>query len=239
MATVTPEQRVVIEHAYPRLELVGREISQHPMLGDFDFSGPSGRIDQIGFTASRRNDLSFTAESPVVVRRHLFRYPGAITPVIGIVKINLVELQSFIDVQLRGVGSLAPLEITQYDPVSDSCLLRYQVNVGLLPCPEVPPSGPLHYLSEKNGLLSFISATPEYVAAFERQRPIFPVFELILVIAASAISLWLALFLRERLSKAEQAVSVYEGSLSSKDALTSAIHTIVADNLEQLGELAQ
>lgn len=239
VARVTPEQRVIIEHAYPRPELVGREISQHPMLRDFDFSGPSGRIDQIGFTASRRNDLLFTADSPVLVRRHLFRYPGAITPVIGIVKINLIELQSFIDLQLRGVGSLAQLEITQYDPISNSCLLRYQVNVGLLPCPEEPPEGAFNYLSEKNGLLSFISATPDYVAAFERQRPIFPIFELILVIAASAVSLWLAMFVRERLVKAEQAVSVYEGSLNSKDALTSAIHTIVADNLEHLGELAQ
>jgi len=47
------------------------------------------------------------------------------------------------------------------------------------------------------------------------------------------------MFVRERLVKAEQAVSVYEGSLNSKYALTSAIHTIVADNLEHLGELAQ
>ena len=69
VVTVTPEQRIVIAHAYPRPELIGQEISGHPMLRDFDFTGPFGRIDQIGFLASRENDLSFTSESPVAVRR--------------------------------------------------------------------------------------------------------------------------------------------------------------------------
>ena len=69
VATVDAEQRVLILHAYPRPELVGREIAQHPMLRDFDFSSATGRFDQIGFMASRENDLSFTSESPVAVRR--------------------------------------------------------------------------------------------------------------------------------------------------------------------------
>ena len=57
VATVDAEQRVFIAHAYPRPELVGQEISRHPMLRDFDFSSSTGRIDQIGFVASRENDL--------------------------------------------------------------------------------------------------------------------------------------------------------------------------------------
>lgn len=97
VATVDAEQRVFIAHAYPRPQLVGQETSEHPMLRDFDFSSSAGQFDQIGFLASRENDLSFTATSPVVVRRHVFRYPGANVPVIGIVKLNLVEVQRYID----------------------------------------------------------------------------------------------------------------------------------------------
>ena len=73
MVTVDVKQRVLIAHAYPRLELVGQEISGHPMLRDFDFSSATGRIDQIGFLASRENDLLFTSESSVLVRRHVLR----------------------------------------------------------------------------------------------------------------------------------------------------------------------
>ena len=49
VATVDADQRVSIAHAYPRPELVGQEISEHPMLRDFDFSSSAGRIDQSVF----------------------------------------------------------------------------------------------------------------------------------------------------------------------------------------------
>ena len=90
------------------------------MLRDFDFSSATGRIDQIGFMASRENDLSFTSESPVVVRRHVFRYPGANVPVIGIVKLNLVELQRYIDSEVRALGPLPELEVTVYEPSTNN-----------------------------------------------------------------------------------------------------------------------
>lgn len=106
VATVNPEERVSIAYAYPRPELVGQMISGHSMLRDFDFSSPAGRIDPIGFMASREDDLSFTSESPVVVRRHVFRYPESPVPVIGIVKLNLVEVQRYIDPELRARGPL-------------------------------------------------------------------------------------------------------------------------------------
>ena len=93
MAIVDAEQRVFVAHAYPRPELIGQEILEHPKLRDFDFSSATGRCDQIGFLACRQNDSSFTSESPVVVRRHVFRYPNAVAPVLGIVKPNPVELQ--------------------------------------------------------------------------------------------------------------------------------------------------
>ena len=63
----------MIAHAYPRPESIGQEISEHPMLRDFNYSSSAGRIDQIEFLASRENDLSFTSETPLVVRRHVFR----------------------------------------------------------------------------------------------------------------------------------------------------------------------
>ena len=138
VATVDADQRVSIAHAYPRPELVGQEISEHPMLRDFDFRAPLvGLIKSV--LASRQNDLSFTSESPVVVRRHVFRYPEATTPVIGIIKLNLVELQRYIDSELRALGPLPKLEVTQYEPSTNQCLLRYRTDAGSFPCREAGP----------------------------------------------------------------------------------------------------
>ena len=238
VVTVTPEQRIVIAHAYPRPELVGQEISGHPMLRDFDFKGPFGRIDQIGFLASRENDLSFTSASPVLVRRHLFRHPGA-TPLIGIVKINLIEVEKYIDSELRGLGPLPQLEVTHYDPETDRCLLLYRTGTGGLPCENESVVEGLQFVSEKNGLRSVVNPTPEYVQRFELENDTTPFLEMVLTLAATVFSLLVALIIRARLNSAEQEVTAYRGSLSNKDALTGAIHSIVTENLTQLIQLAQ
>ena len=239
MATVDAEQRVFIAHAYPRPELVGQEISGHPMLRDFDFSSATGQFDQIGLMASRENDLSFTSESPVVVRRHVFRYPGANVPVIGIVKINLVELQRYIDSELRALGPLPPLEVTQYEPATNQCLLGYRADRGSFPCAESRPDDALQFVSERNGLRAIISATPEYHQLFEANHPRSIALELMFTLVATGIALLVAFIIRARLASADQEVTAYRGSLHSKEELTEAIHTIVADNLTQLVELAQ
>ncbi len=238
VVTVTPEQRIVIAHAYPRPELVGQEISGHPMLRDFDFTGPFGRIDQIGFLASRENDLSFTSASPVLVRRHLFRHPGA-TPLIGIVKINLIEVEKYIDSELRGLGPLPQLEVAHYDPETDRCLLLYRTGTGGLPCESESVVEGLRFVSEKNGLRTVVNPTPEYVQRFELENDTTPFLEIVLTLAATVFSLLVALIIRARLNSAEQEVTAYRGSLSNKDALTGAIHSIVTENLTQLIQLAQ
>ncbi len=238
VVTVTPEQRIVIAHAYPRPELVGQEISGHPMLRDFDFTGPFGRIDQIGFLASRENDLSFTSASPVLVRRHLFRHPGA-TPLIGIVKINLIEVEKYIDSELRGLGPLPELASAHYDPETDRCLLLYRTGTGGLPCESESVVEGLRFVSEKNGLRTVVNPTPEYVQRFELENDTTPFLEIVLTLAATVFSLLVALIIRARLNSAEQEVTAYRGSLSNKDALTGAIHSIVTDNLTQLVQLAQ
>jgi hypothetical protein len=226
VVTVTPEQRIVIAHAYPRPELVGQEISGHPMLRDFDFTGPFGRIDQIGFLASRENDLSFTSASPVLVRRHLLRYPGGTLPLIAIVKINLVEMEKYIDSELRGLGPLPELALAHYDPETDRCLLLYRTGTGGLPCENESVVEGLQFVSEKNGLRSLVNPTPEYVHRFELENGTTPFLEIALTLAATFFSLLVALIIRARLSSAEQEVTAYRGSLLNKDALTGAIHSI-------------
>lgn len=239
VATVDAEQRVLIAHAYPRPELVGQEISEHPMLRDFDFSTATGRIDQIGFMASRENDLSFTSESPVVVRRHVFRYPGGTTPVIGIVKVNLVELERYIDSELRALGPLPPLEVTVYEPSTNQCLLKYHADRGSFSCLDSPPEDALQFVSERNGLRTIVSATPEYLKLFKENHPVSFALELMFTLVATGIALLVALIIRARLASADQQVMAYRGSLNNKEELTEAIHTIVADNLIQLVALAQ
>ncbi len=209
------------------------------MLRDFDFSSPTGRFDQIGFVASRENDLSFTSESPVVVRRHVFRYPGANVPVIGIVKLNLVELQRYIDSELRALGPLPPLEVTAYEPSTNQCLLVYRADRGSLPCPESRPDDGLEFVSERNGLRTIVSATPEYLNLLHANHPRSVALELMFTLVATSIALLVAFIIRARLASADQEVTAYRGSLDSKEELTEAIHAIVADNLTQLMELAQ
>ena len=211
VATVDTEQRVFIAHAYPRPELVGQEISGHPMLRDFDFSSATGQFDQIGFMASRENDLSFTSESPVVVRRHVFRYPGGNVPVIGIVKMNLVEMQRYIDSELRALGPLPSLEVTAYEPATSQCLLTYRADRGGFPCLESRPDDALQFVSERNGLRTIVSATPEYVQLFDANHPVSVALELLFTLVATGIALLVALIIRARLARADQEVITDRG----------------------------
>lgn len=94
------------------------------------------------------------------MRRHLFRYPGAIASVIGIFKINLVELQRHIDPELRALGPLPKLEETAYEPSTNQCLLRYREDRGSFPCPNSQPDDALQFVSERNALRTIVTATP-------------------------------------------------------------------------------
>jgi len=239
VAIVSPDQRAVINYSYPRPELVGREISDHPMMRDLDFSARSGRIQQIDFLASRENDLSFTSESPVVIRRHVFQHSAGDLTVIGIVKLNLVETEQYIDSQLRDLGSVAPLEVTHYDPRSDRCLLRYTAGSGVGVCPDGRPNDVLQYRSERNGFSSVVTATAAYAQQFENKYARTSYLPFVLTIVATLIAWLVTILVRARLITAEEEIKAYQGSLYGKEALTDAIHTVVAGNLAQLEVLAR
>ena len=238
LAIPSPDNRVVIVYAYPNTELVGEDISAHPMLRDFDLSVPS-RVDQIGFLATRENDLSFTEESAVLVRRRSYKFAGDTAPLISITKTNLVGMQKYIDSELRNLGPLPPLELVQNVPETEDCFFTYRVGVGVQPCQDELPVGTLQYESEKFGLSSFLRATPEYIQAYEREHPVSSTIEWTLLSVATFMALLIALAVRARLTRAEQEASAYKGSLDSKEVLMGAIHDIVTDNLAQLVELAQ
>ena len=140
---------------------------------------------------------------------------------------------------MRGLGPLPQLEVAQYDPETDRCLLLYRTGTGDLPCENESVVEGLRFVSEKNGLRSVVNPTPEYVQRFELENDTTPFLEIVLTLAATVFSLLVALIIRARLNSAEQEVTAYRGSLSNKDALTGAIHSIVTDNLTQLVQLAQ
>ena len=118
-------------------------------------------------------------------------------------------------------------------------MLGYRAGEGPKACPESLSTTTLKYLSEKNGLRTFINATPEYVELFERRHPLDITFQLMLTLVSIALALFAAFIIRARLASADAEVTAYRGSLGNKEELTEAIHTIVADNLTQLLELAQ
>ena len=59
VATLTPQGRVIIIQSYPREELVGEDITDHPMMDGFDFFSPAGVVRQTVYRASPDNDPSF------------------------------------------------------------------------------------------------------------------------------------------------------------------------------------
>ena len=230
--------RVLVTYSYPRSELVGQDISGHTMLDDFDWSGPPGQLDQIGFRASRENDLSFTSKAPVIVRRQLLQFSSATETVVWITKFNLIDMDRFFDSLLRDVGPLAQLDSSLYDPASNTCLLRYRAGVGELPCDDTDFDG-FVFVSERNGFRIKIQATDAYLTAQRQQYPAFALSELALTLFATAIAFFLALLIRSRLLIVEGQVGTYKGALASKEQLTSAIHTVVSQNLAQLSDLTR
>ena len=126
VATLNPQGRVIIVQSYPREELVGEDITDHPMMDGFDFSTPSGVIRQTVYRASPGNDPSFTSEGPVAFRHHVFRSERFKGSLFGIVKQNLVEIERYIDRELRVLGPLPALAVTHYDPETGDCVLAYR-----------------------------------------------------------------------------------------------------------------
>jgi hypothetical protein len=242
VATSNPQGRVIIVQAYPREELVGKDITDHPMMDGFDFFTPSGVIRQTVYRASPDNDPSFTSEGPIAVRHHVFRSERFQGPLFGIVKQNLAEIERYIDRELRVLGPLPALAITHYDPETGRCILVYRPDRGEIPCSDGERSNALSlvYSSERQGFQSFIRPTETYAKnASQQQRSVFALTELVLTLLATLVALLAAWAVRSRLAGADEQIVAFQGSLSSKEALTGLIHSTVIDNLEQVVGLAR
>lgn len=129
--------------------------------------------------------------------------------------------------------------MTQYEPSTNQCLLRYRANDGSFPCQESRCDEGLQFVSGRNGLSTFVTVTLEYLKLFEPNFPVNLAISVILTLVATSIASLVALSIRARLASADQEVTTHRGSLDNKEELTEAIHTIVADNLTQLVELSQ
>ncbi|MDG1506657.1 MAG: hypothetical protein P8Q28_02520, partial [Luminiphilus sp.] len=242
VATLNPQGRVIIIQSYPREELVGEDITDHPMMDGFDFFSPAGVIRQTVYRASPDNDPSFTFEGPVAFRHHVFRSERLKGPVFGIVKQNLVEIERYIDRKLRVLGPLPALAVTHYDPETGDCVLAYRPDSGEIPCTDSEYSDPLSlvYSSERQGFNSFIGPTETYAKnALQQQRSVFAFTELVLTLLATLLALLFAIAVRSRLTGADKQIDAFQGSLISKDALTGLIHNTVITNLEQVVDLAR
>ena len=242
VATLNPQGRVIIVQSYPREELVGEDITDHPMMDGFDYSTPSGVIRQTVYRASPGNDPSFTSKGPVAFRHHVFRSERLKGPLFGIVKHNLVEIERYIDRELRVLGPLPALAVTHYDPETGDCVLAYRPDSGEIPCADSEYSDPLSlvYSSERQGFNSFIGPTETYAKnALQQQRSVFAFTELVLTLLATLLALLVAIAVRSRLTGADKQIDAFQGSLISKDALTGLIHNTVITNLEQVVDLAR
>jgi hypothetical protein len=242
VATLNPQGRVIIVQSYPREELVGRDITDHPIMDEFDFLTPSGVIRQTVYRASPDTDLSFTTEGPIAIRHHVFRSERFEGPLFGIVKQNLVEIERYIDRELRVLGPLPALAVTHHDPETGRCVLAYRPDTGEMPCADLEHSDPLSllYSSERQGFQSSIRPTETYAkTVVQQQRSVFALTELVLTLLATLVALLAAWAVRSRLAGADEQIDAFQGSLSSKDALTGLIHSTVIDNLEQVVDLAR
>jgi signal transduction histidine kinase len=158
------------------------------------------------------------------------------------VKQNLVEIERYIDRKLRVLGPLPALAITHYDPETGSCILVYRPDSGEIPCSDEERSNALSlvYSSERQGFQSFIRPTETYVKnVSQQQRSVFALTELVLTLLATLVALLAAWAVRSRLAGADEQIDAFQGSLSSKEALTGLIHSTVIDNLEQVVGLAR
>ena len=231
--------RFILVYSHPRAELIGTDISDHLVLRDFDYGRSGGLIDQISYRASRENDLSFTSDSPVFIRRHLLSEFGVQRPLVGIVKLNLVDLQRHVDSQLRVLGPLPEVDLMHYAPDTGECLLRYRAGEGQLPCTVDAADINLAFSSERNGISSVVRATDDYVEAYERLHPTFAYPEMLVTLLGSAVALLISVVLRNRFTTTQDELEVYRGSLDRKDEMAEVIHSVVADKLSQLVDLAK
>ena len=242
VATLNAQGRVIIVQSYPREELVGEDITDHPMMDGFDFFSPPGVIRQTVYRASPDNDPSFTSEGPIAFRHHVFRPARHKGPLFGIVKQNLVEIERYIDRELRVLGPLPALAVTHYDPETGVCVLAYRPDSGEIPCADLEPSDPLSllYSSERQGFQSSILPTETYAKnVLQQRRSVFALTELVMTLLATLVALLAARAVRSRLAGADEQIDAFQGSLSSKEALTGLIHSTVIDNLEQVVDLAR
>lgn len=239
IGSVSDNGNVYVKYAFPRAELVGREISNHPMLADFDLGMTPPFIDQISYRASTANDLSYTSEGPVAFRRMLMAIPNREEPLIFISKSNGYENQRFIDGILRELGPVPKLRVSLFDPTVMKCRMLYVSTIGEEPCPaeDIDLAGSI--VSEKFGVLMHITPTEAYFQEFEGGRPTYAYTGLLATLIASAVTLAIAVFFRRRLGETERELLAYRGTLKSKNQFTTALHSMVSKNLAQVSSLAR
>lgn len=239
VGSVTDGGDVYVKYAFPRPELIGREISDHPMLAGFDVGLIAPVTDQINYRASRDNDLSYTSEGALGVRRMLVAIPNLNEKLVFIIKANGVDIQRATDAFLRELGPVPKLRSSHLEPRSKNCMMIYSAGIGEEPCPsgDMDLSGSV--VSEKFGALLYLTPTEAYIQEFEGGRPPFAYTELLVTLVASALAWAIAVFFRRRLSESERELRAFRGSLDSKDELTTALHTMVIDNLDQVSALAR
>ena len=239
VGSVTEAGDVYVKYAFPRRELVGREISRHPMLVGFDVGLTPPFTDQISYRASRDNDLSYTSEGGLAIRRMLLAIPNLDERLVLIVKVNGVDIQRATDAFLRELGPIPKLRSRHVEPGSNNCMMLYLAGVGEQPCPSggLDLSGSV--VSEKFGTVIYVSPTEDYIREFEGGRPPFAYMELLVTLVASALAWAIAVFFRRRLRESERELQAYRWSLDSKDELATALHTMVIDNLGQVSALAR
>ena len=116
VGSVTDGGDVYVKYAFPRPELIGREISDHPMLAGFDVGLIAPFTDQINYRASRDNDLSYTSEGALAVRRMLVAIPNLNEKLVFIIKVNGVDIQRATDAFLRELGPVPKLRSSHLEP---------------------------------------------------------------------------------------------------------------------------
>ena len=238
VGSVADGGNVYVKYAFPRSELVGREISGHPMLAGFDVGLTPPFTDQITYRASRDNDLSYTSEGALAIRRILVAIPNLDEQLVFIVRANVADIQRAIDTFLRELGPIPKLKSYHFEPGSN-CMMLYSAGVGEQPCPSGGADLSGSVVSEKFGEVLYLLPTEAYIREFEGGRPPFTYTELLVTLVASALAWAIAVFFRRRLSESERELQAYRGSLDSKDELTTALHTMVIDNLDQVSALAR
>ena len=239
VGSVTDRGEVYVKYAFPRRELVGREISRHTMLEGLDVGLTPPFTDQIAYRASRDNDLSYTSEGALAIRRMLVAIPNLDEPLLFIIKVNGVDIQRATDAFLRELGPIPKLRSSHFEPESNMCVMHYTAGLGEQPCPTEGLDLTGSVVSEKFGTVLYLTPTEDYIREFEGGRPPFAYTELLVTLIASAIACAIAVFFRRRLSESERELRAYRGSLDSKDELTTALHTMVIDNLDQVSALAR